>query len=62
MKIMIIQIHMVIKFKIKVLVSLGFDYSKNTNLNFGFEYSNLRGHSASKQNNFVTENIGIFKI
>jgi len=41
--------------------SLGFDYSKNTNLNFGFEYSNLRGHSASKQNNFVTENIGNFQ-
>ena len=39
----------------------GFDYSKNLNLNVGFEYSNLRGHSASNQNNFVTDNIGNFQ-
>ena len=41
--------------------SFGFDYSKDTNLNLGFEYSNMRGHSASKQNNFVTDNIGTFQ-
>ena len=41
--------------------SFGFDYSKNLNLNLGFEYSNLRGHSASNQNNFVTDNIGNFQ-
>ena len=41
--------------------SFGFDYSKETNLNIGFEYSNMRGHSASKQNNFVTDNIGNFQ-
>ena len=41
--------------------SLGFDYSKNLNINLGFEYSNLRGHSASNQNNFITDNIGNFQ-
>lgn len=41
--------------------SLGFDYSKNLNINLGFEYSNLRGHSGSNQNNFITDNIGNFQ-
>lgn len=41
--------------------SLGFDYSNKLNINFGFEYSNLRGHSASSQNNFITDNIGNFQ-
>ena len=41
--------------------SLGFDYSKNLNINVGFEYSNLRGHSASSQNNYITDNIGNFQ-
>ena len=29
-------------------------------MNIGFEYSNLRGHSANSQNNYVTDNIGNF--
>ena len=41
--------------------SFGFDYSKNINMNLGFEYSNLRGHSANNENNFVTDNIGNFQ-
>ena len=30
-------------------------------MNLGFEYSNLRGHSANNENNFVTDNIGNFQ-
>ena len=41
--------------------SFGFDYSKDINMNLGFEYSNLRGHSANNENNFVTDNIGNFQ-
>ena len=41
--------------------SLGFEYSKKLNINVGFEYSNLRGHSASSQNNFIIDNIGNFQ-
>ena len=41
--------------------SFGFDYSKDINMNLGFGYSNLRGHSANNENNFVTDNIGNFQ-